>query len=196
MLNISLHSASHVTMSVSKLLSRIVAHSSDRTVAGKSLASSLHDHTYGITSDPLTRFACILSALIHDVGHEGVPNTQLIKEGSPLAKLYKQQSVAEQNSVDVAWRLFMDDKYKELRSTICGSDAEMQRLRKLIVNSVMATDIMDKNLKNLRNARWDKSFSEKAIDENPFLTRNRKATVVIEHIIQASDVSVQLAFLA
>ena len=28
--------------------------------------SVLHDHTYGITSDPLTQFACLFSALIHD----------------------------------------------------------------------------------------------------------------------------------
>lgn len=28
----------------------------------------IHDHTFGITSDPLTQFTVILSALIHDVG--------------------------------------------------------------------------------------------------------------------------------
>lgn len=27
-------------------------------------AAMLHDHTYGITSDPLTQFACVFSALI------------------------------------------------------------------------------------------------------------------------------------
>jgi hypothetical protein len=59
--------ASHVTMSVTKLLSRIVAPSDveydeNHTATGK----ALHDHTYGITSDPLTQFACVFSALIHD----------------------------------------------------------------------------------------------------------------------------------
>lgn len=33
----------------------------------KNIASTLHDHTYGITSDPLTQFSCVLAALIHDV---------------------------------------------------------------------------------------------------------------------------------
>ena len=28
------------------------------------IAESLHDYTFGITSDPLTQFACVLSALI------------------------------------------------------------------------------------------------------------------------------------
>jgi class 3 adenylate cyclase len=59
--------ASHVTMSVVKLLSRIVAPSETdldaSTLSGprRQLASSLHDHTYGITSDPLTQFACVFS---------------------------------------------------------------------------------------------------------------------------------------
>ena len=64
-------------MSVVKLLSRIVAPSDvDMRHGGNGLEShpeeghalSLHDHTYGITSDPLTQFACAFSALIHDVG--------------------------------------------------------------------------------------------------------------------------------
>lgn len=81
-------------MSVVKLLSRIVA-TDNLDVDG----STLHDHTYGITSDPLTQFACVTAALIHDVDHLGVPNGQLVKERLPLAEVYKNQSVAEQNSV-------------------------------------------------------------------------------------------------
>ena len=57
-------------MSVVKLLSRIVAPSeSDNVNIAGADASSLHDHTYGITSDPLTQFSCVLSALIHDIDH-------------------------------------------------------------------------------------------------------------------------------
>ena len=60
----SFEHASHVTMSVVKLLSRIVAPTDE--VNDDNMASLMHDHTYGITSDPLTQFACVLSALIHD----------------------------------------------------------------------------------------------------------------------------------
>jgi hypothetical protein len=62
---------SHVTMSVNKLIRRIVApelNEQGKNVdhAGK-LAAQLHDYTYGITSDPLAMFAMTFSALIHDV---------------------------------------------------------------------------------------------------------------------------------
>lgn len=170
-------------MSVVKLLSRIVAPDIDE-FSNK----SLHDHTYGITSDPPTRFAVLFSALIHDVDHSGVGNMQLVKEGSPLATHYKNKSVAEQNSVDMAWDLLMDPNYRHLRNAIYTTRAEFRRFRSLVVNAVMATDIMDKDLKKLRNDRWDAAF-EMNVDQTSRKAVNRKATIVIEHLIQASDVA-------
>ena len=185
--------ASHVGMSVGKFLSRIVAADDVfDNIEGhaSSLESKKHDHTYGITSDPLTQFACIFSALIHDVDHQGVPNTQLVNEDARLAAKYRGRSVAEQNSVDIAWSIFMEPQYSNLRQAICPTDSDMCRFRQLVVNCVMATDIMDKELKNLRNARWERAFSA---DENANSAErtdvNRKATIVIEHLIQASDVA-------
>ena len=180
--------ASHVTMSVSKLLSRIIAPTDLDFQSAAAKNKRLHDHTYGITSDPLTQFACVLSALVHDVDHTGVPNTQLVKEDVRVANFYKGRSVAEQNSVDVAWDLLFEENYSVLRQTIYTTNEDLQRFRKLVVNSVMATDIMDKEMKDLRNARWDLTFSERATDD-PLATIQRKATIVIEHLIQASDVA-------
>ena len=59
--------ASHVTMSVSKLLSRIVQPTSQvntDNATDKDIARGLHDHTFGIASDPLTHFACVVSLII------------------------------------------------------------------------------------------------------------------------------------
>ncbi len=56
----------------------------------------------------------------------------------------------------------------------------------------MATDTMDKGLKQQRDARWEKAFSGSASQEEKSDHRtsvNRKATIVIEHLIQASDVA-------
>jgi len=178
--------ASHVTMSVMKLLSRIVA--PDVTNAPTDTDEALHDHTYGITSDPMTQFAVALSALIHDVDHPGVPNSQLIKEETSLAAVYRNKSIAEQNSVDLAWDLLMDDAYGDLRNTIYVTKTEFLRFRQLVVNIVLATDIMDKDLGALRKGRWNKAFSEQSTG-NTEDDVNRKATIVMEHLIQASDVA-------
>jgi class 3 adenylate cyclase len=182
--------ASHVAMSVVKLMSRIIAPSdieygNDAT----DRASMLHDHTNGITSDPLTQFACAFSALIHDVDHPGIPNSQLVKENTSIVSYYKGQSVAEQHSVDLAWDLLMEERYCDLRAAIYKDESEMKRFRQLVVNSVMATDIMDKDLKALRNGRWDKAFTALPAVEDTRDIVNRKATIVIEHMIQASDVA-------
>jgi hypothetical protein len=155
---------------------------------GRLAASTLHDHTYGITSDPLTQFACVFSALVHDVDHPGVPNTQLMMENLALAEIYNGRSVAEQNSVDLAWELLMDTQYANFQNAICANQEELDRFRQLVVNSVMATDLLDKDLKDLRNKRWAKAF-DASIQEPAHIAVNRKATIVIEHLIQASDVS-------
>jgi len=183
--------ASHVSMSVLKLLSRIVAPDLNFKHEGhvENTAKDLHDHTYGITSDPLTQFAVVLAALIHDVDHTGVPNQQLIKENASVAAVYNNKSVAEQNSVDLSWELLMQQEYKELRRALYTTESDFKRFRHLIVNSVMATDIMDKELSVARKARWNKAFDEAPnLEEMPVAT-NRKATIVIEHLIQASDVA-------
>ena len=183
--------ASHVTMSVTKLLSRIVAPSDMDFTDNAQASAKLHDHTYGITSDPLTQFACVLSALIHDVDHPGVSNATLVAEGDKLMKIYGDKSLAEQNSVDQAWDLLMSEEYQPLVAVLCRDDSELSCLRQLVVNSVMATDIMDPDLKKLRNDRWEKAFHNTKL-ENDDTSReaiNRKATIVIEHLIQASDVA-------
>jgi class 3 adenylate cyclase len=186
--------ASHVAMASNKLLSRVVAPDdvfNNKNMAEKGLALSLHDFTFGLTSDPLTQFAIVFSALIHDVDHRGVSNSQLVKENSDTSVKYGGKSVAEQHSVDLAWEMLMDPSLEDLRQCIYSDESEYQRFRQLVVNCVIATDIFDKDLKDLRNRRWEQAFhlgpEESKVDPDDDF--NRKATIVIEHIIQAADVS-------
>ena len=80
-------------------------------------------------------------------------------------------------------------EYKELRSCIYGNATELGRFRQLVINSVLATDIFDQELNNARKERWAKAFaSEPAFADHDEESANR-ATIVIEHLIQASDVS-------
>ncbi|KAL7557011.1 hypothetical protein ACA910_014228 [Epithemia clementina (nom. ined.)] len=181
--------ASHVVMSVNKLLQRVTTPNIDLTTS-QNIASDLHTYTYGITSDAITQFAVVFSALIHDVDHWGVSNQQLEKEGAPMAKKYKMKSIAEQNSVDLAWDLLMDpDEYGDLQKFIFTTDAEYKRFRQVVVNLVMATDIFDKELGELRKNRWAKAFSTDNDGGYDPDDEHRKATIVIEHIMQASDVA-------
>eukprot|EP00934_Nitzschia_sp_Nitz4_P004372 Nitzschia sp. Nitz4//scaffold277_size25017//9057//13286//NITZ4_008346-RA/size25017-snap-gene-0.31-mRNA-1//1//CDS//3329545341//4362//frame0 len=186
--------ASYVVMAVTKYLNRINAATEldvgfDADRQHSSTHAAMHGHTYGITSDPLTHFACVFSALIHDVDHPGVPNPQLIQENERLATIYKNRSVAEQRSFDMSWDLFMDSSFNLLRNALCPTEAELLRFRRLVINCVMATDLGDKELKELRNNRWSAAFDEGAKDVNTKRGVNRKATIVIEHLIQAADVA-------
>jgi class 3 adenylate cyclase len=178
--------ASHVTMSTTKLLSRVVEtddltgnrHGSDDEQAGGSSFANT------IASDALSQLAAIFSALIHDVDHTGLPNTRLVEEEAPVAIMYDRKSVAEKNSIAIAWDFLLRPEFNELQSCI----GELERFHGLVIGAVMATDIMDKELKEERNARWETVFSS----ENAHTTGNineLKATIVLDHMMQAADVS-------
>ena len=86
----------------------------------------------------------------------------------------------------------MDDSFKDLRSVIYTTEAEQRHFRALLVNLVLATDISDEELGANRKARWAKAFAgngSAAEGEPEDVAVNRKATIVLEHLIQASDVA-------
>jgi len=160
--------ASHVVMSANKLLGRII--SPDRggfqqmernSMGGIKRSREFHDKTYGISCDPLMHFSMVQAALIHDLGHVGVTNKQLCKNNKELSARYNGQSVAEQHSVNLAMHVFADPKYAELRDALLANDpAETRRYYQFLISSVLATDIADKDLKEVRQKRWDAAFED------------------------------------
>jgi hypothetical protein len=179
--------ACHVAMATNKFISRIVSPGiAEEEAQEGDLASKLHDYTHGINSDPLTVLAIVFSALIHDADHRGVSNAQLIVELPEMAKLYRNKSIAEQNSLDIAWDLLMTDQFEDLRACLFSNQAEITRFHQVLVNVVLATDIFDQELNSLRKNRWNKAFSECNLSDEH--KNDLRATIVIEHIIQASDV--------
>jgi 3'5'-cyclic nucleotide phosphodiesterase len=183
--------ACHVVMATKKLLSRVI----------KPNSGSPSETAFGITSDPLTQFAIVFSALIHDLDHPGVSNAQLVREKNVTAIQFDNKSVAEQNSIALSWDILMEPKYKLLRSTIMPTECEAKRFRQIVINAVLATDLFDADLRSLRENRWKKAFDNdnhtdlRASESSATTTSddgdhtNRLATIVIEHIIQASDIS-------
>jgi 3'5'-cyclic nucleotide phosphodiesterase len=180
---------SHVAMSTKKLLDRIAM----REERIQQTSSSIAGSSYGIIADPLTRFAVVFAALIHDVDHSGVSNAQLVHENAAVAVTYDGKSVAEQHAVTVAWSLLMEPKFTDLRARIFSNESELKHFRQILVNVVMATDLFDHDLQAMRESRWVKSFSETAQPEMaPSAAKddsNRRVTIIIELLIQASDVS-------
>lgn len=175
--------ASHVASSSKKLLHRI------STIGLGRSGKEAHSKTFGVAVDPLAHLAIVFSALIHDVDHRGVANATLIKEDPPLAGRFSDGSIAEQNSVAIAWEIFMDPTYRDLRDCLFTTKEELYRFRQLVVNSVIATDIFDPTLKKMREDRWTKAFSSSSsTDSNDTVVQKQMATIVMEYVIQASDV--------
>ncbi len=74
---------------------------------------------------------------------------QLVQDGASIARLNEDNSPAEQHLIQwlgiSSW-------------TVRSWHFEVDRFRALVVNSVIATDIYDTELKALRNRHWDRVF--------------------------------------
>lgn len=165
------------------------------TIGGGRGENDSKQYTKDITSDPLSQFAVVYAALIHDMDHSGVSNDQLIKEKARIASIYGNKSVAENHSYRLAWDYLMEPEFQDLMDCICGpNDAdEVERFSTTLLNAVLATDVFDKSLKADRDARWAHVFGtnsngtddgEKGVKD----LNQLKAHIVLEHLIQASDV--------
>ena len=128
--------------------------------------------------------------------HPGVTNMQLVKENKRLAKIFQGRCIAEQNSFQCAWDLLMDPSFDYLRQAIYTTKEEYHHFRDLVINAVLATDLFDKELNEDRQRRWQLAFPEnecateeaapKACEKD---LSDRRATVVLEYVVQASDVA-------
>jgi 3'5'-cyclic nucleotide phosphodiesterase len=186
--------ACHVTMSLGKLLMGIQNppknHMESSNLSGQEdIKRRIHDFTYWINSNPLPILVITLSAIIHNIDHSGVSNMQLSQENPDMAGRYRHKSIAKQNSLDVAWNLLVSEQFNQLRDCLFTSQTEMDCFRQVVVNTVLATDIMDPELNEVRNLRWSKAFSPMNTIVSKEMKQNLCATIVIEHIIQASDVA-------
>lgn len=207
---ISIEKASHVSMSAVKLISRVVGpiskrrqgvgSGSDDDISTEFMAG---ENSYGITSDPLTQFTVVLATVIHDCDHRGVSNQVLEREEPSLATMYKKRSISEQNALDVAWRTLMGREFRELRRAIYTTPAELRRFRQILVNVVMATDLFDEEMAAEREERWGTAFVPSGMRDSTassavsvrdsmastVTVHYFRANVVLEYLIQASDVA-------
>ena len=147
-----------------------------------------------ISADPMVVFACCFAALVLDIEHPGVPNTQLRQENPSLASMYKGRSIAEQHSFSVTWDLLHTHSYKHLCQLICPNKTEQSRFRELLITAMMASDLQDRDLRAGRIMRWNMAFemgttSEPEVESSKHDILDRQATIVVEHLIQAVAIS-------
>lgn len=123
-------------------------------------------------------------------------NVQLVKENKRLAKIFQGRCIAEQNSFQCAWDLLMDPSFDCLRQAIYTTKEEFHHFRELAINAVLATDLFDKKLNDDRQRRWQLAFPEDEYAKEEAAPRacekelsDRRATVVLEYVVQASDIA-------
>ena len=141
--------------------------------------------------EKLKSIRCFFAALIHDVAHPGVSNEKLVNEKAPIVSLYGNRSAIEQQSIDIAFSLLLEARFSKLRKTIYTEHSEMLLFHQLVFRSVLATDIDDWGLLNVRNARWKTVFESQRqpCSLNDPETAGSKAALVIDVLMQASDVA-------
>ena len=154
----------HVVLSANKLIDMILR-----------LPDSDHEGkvppTFGLRCDPIALLAIIFSALIRDIGHHGVTNRQLIKEGSKRALLYNDQSVHEHRALHMAFRELVKDQYSALRKIMFPQETDYRYFRSTVVSSVLSTDLASPERSQISKSKWKEAFGEDVVPEPEIVAR-------------------------
>lgn len=121
--------------------------------------STEDSNPYHLYSDMLTKFAFVFAAMIHDVDHQGVPNTRLAIEKDPLVEQHGRTSVAEKHSIQIAFQTLCESAYDEYRSTIFSSPDDYLHMHRIVTNVVVSTDIASPERMHSTTMRWQAAFS-------------------------------------
>ena len=168
--------AFHVTVSAHKLLDLLLCDFDWTLSINLEPIKKPNRPSYGIKKDAIIQLAFLFSALVHDVDHTGISNRQLAVESDELALMYNDQSVAEQRSLSVAFSLFRDDSYENLRSLLFQQSDYMQ-FRKTVIDLVLCTDIASPERVQIDKSKWKEAFGD---------ARSNKNTSNLSHSIQAN----------
>jgi len=184
--------ASHVTISMNKIVDLL------QKADGNSKSRVMEDSMY--------YFLLVFACLIHDVGHTGMTNANLMEMNHKLSKKYS-QSQAEMNSIDVSLELLSKRKYKHLHKVIYNDIMSKEKFQELLHWAVLSTDIALDELRDGCSERYEAEYPvicpvstvenqgeiEWLVKESSTLSlgscsRDRER-VAIEHIMQVADIA-------
>ena len=88
----------------------------------------------------------------------------------------------------------MQPAFKDLRACLFGNQEDVDFFRTLLVKTILATDLWDKEMSETRRRRWESVMSDSAKQSfgnqtSEVKIASERAVVVVEHLIQVSDVS-------
>jgi len=166
--------ALHVTLNANKLLSFILQEDVDDRLG---LGPCNKKISYGIQSSALMHFSFIFSALIHDVQHLGVTNRTLMDEEHPLAILYNDQNMLEQQSLTISFKEFLKEDYVNLRNILFAPDYDCKysKFRRLVVDLVLCTDIASPERMQLTKSKFKEAFGDTIRKRNSLTVGGRRS---------------------
>mmetsp|Transcript_18633 Transcript_18633/g.52034 ORF Transcript_18633/g.52034 Transcript_18633/m.52034 type:complete len:389 (-) Transcript_18633:206-1372(-) len=94
----------------------------------------------GAVDEKLAIMAALLAAAVHDYDHPGVNNDFLVRTSHPRAVRYNDRHVNEHHSVAAAFELLRTPEFDFLESLPI---AEYRRMRSLVVDMVLGTDVAE-----------------------------------------------------
>ncbi|EGW34808.1 uncharacterized protein SPAPADRAFT_57887 [Spathaspora passalidarum NRRL Y-27907] len=139
------------------------------------IVSSESDHL-----NPLQTLGLLTAALGHDVGHPGVTNAFMIKNGAPTSLIFNDRSVLESYHSSVFINKILAVNWNSLLSAKTDRDSGLT-VRELIISSILATD-MGEHFEYINKLKNLKSHDE-------FINYNNKVKLISSLLIKCADIS-------
>jgi len=122
---------------------------------------------------------CYIAAIIHDYDHPGYSNVYLINIQDEMAILYNDYRVLENHHLAKAWELLLKPENNFLKNF---DKKEFSKIRKLIIELVLATDLSQHN-------QLLSSFKEKILNNQNLTIDDEAKELILKIIIKFADVS-------
>lgn len=127
----------------------------------------------------------LFAAAIHDVDHPGVQNQYLIDTGNELALMYNDESVLENHSLAVAFKLLQKEDCDFLENL---NKKQRQTLRKMTIDMVLATD-MSKHMSLLADLKTMVETKKVAGNGILLLDNYTERIQVLQNMLHCADLS-------
>jgi len=155
----------HVVLCATKLIDQVL-----QTESSKNDSRKKPPPTFGLRTDPTALLALIFAALVHDMGHPGITNRQRVDEQDEMAIRYNDESIHENHALSLAFGELLKPDYGELRRAMFPTDAHYRYFRKLVIDSVLSTDLASPARIQISRSKFQEAFC--ALEEGEILMWN------------------------